>query len=71
MNANGKSQPQANAQNRKAYLLRVWREDEHDSWRIMLQAVDEEKRQLFTNIEAFISHLEEQYKYGRFTETKK
>ncbi|MEM7111955.1 MAG: hypothetical protein AAF614_05945 [Chloroflexota bacterium] len=46
-------------QNRKAFLMRLWREDEEAPWRILLQAVEDGKQRNFANIQAFITHLEE------------
>ncbi len=45
-------------QNRQAYLMRLWREDDQMPWRIMLQTINDGERENFPTIESFISHLE-------------
>lgn len=46
-------------QNRKAFLIRLWREDEGAPWRILLQNAASGQQKNFANIQAFIAHLED------------
>ncbi|MEM7331184.1 MAG: hypothetical protein AAF490_03760 [Chloroflexota bacterium] len=47
------------SQNRQAYLMRLWREDEEAPWRIMLQTIKDGERKNFPTFESFVVHLEQ------------
>ncbi len=44
---------------RRSYILRLWRSDKDEQWRIMLQAVDDKKARHFATMSQFVAFLEE------------
>jgi len=45
-------------QNRHAYLLRLWRDDEHSPWRILIQNAKNNEQHNFVDLPGLIAYLE-------------
>jgi hypothetical protein len=41
----------------QAYVLRLWQEMPHESWRIMVQTIPTEECQSFANLESLFAYL--------------
>ena len=46
------------SQNRKAFLIRFWREDIESPWRVTLQAADSTQKHHFQTIESFVTQID-------------